>query len=65
MRGTHRLQWRPQITRADQRADYLRSLAMGIEEAVQKDGNGVSLDRAQAHTVTRALWDFADRLELN
>lgn len=39
-----------------------RQLALGMEEALK--GGGVSLEKQLAIIVTNALWELADRIEL-
>lgn len=49
------------------RADVieLRRIAFGIEDALQKTPHGISLTSPAANFVKRALFDYADHLELN
>lgn len=46
-------------------AGAYRHIAMGMEEALEKNSGGVSLEKPLAMIVTKALWDFADRVELD
>lgn len=58
--------FRPRIGNAvDMSPDALRHMAMGIEEALERDTRGVSLEKSIVKYVTRALWDYADRIELD
>lgn len=47
-----------------QQADNLRSLALDIEGALDKDKRGVSMTPPVARLVSRALLDLADRVDL-
>lgn len=47
------------------RADNLRELALGIEDALKRGRPNVQMNRPLARIVTRALWDLADRVELD
>lgn len=42
----------------------LRGLAFRLEDALDKKLKGVSIDRPQAIIMSRALFDLADRVEL-
>lgn len=46
--------------------DELRRVALGIEEALAKGSPlGVTITRPATRTVIRALWDLADRFDLD
>lgn len=48
----------------EQKADHLRSLALDIEGALDKDKRGVSMTPPVARIISRALFDLADRVDL-
>lgn len=50
---------------AERDAESLRNMALGIEEALKRGKPNVSMNRPMAHYVVRALWDLADRVELD
>lgn len=59
-----RIQWNAQPASVEQQADNLRTLALDIEGALEKDKRGVSMTLPVARMVCRALFDLADRVEL-
>jgi hypothetical protein len=52
------------IKHAEHCPGCLRDLAFRIEDALDKKLKGISIDRPQALIVRRALFDLADRVEL-
>jgi hypothetical protein len=53
----------PPPSESEGQADRYRNLAMGIEEALKKNGRGVSLNKPTALSMSRALWNAADSLD--
>jgi hypothetical protein len=49
----------------EQRADQLRTLALVIEEALEKRKGGVSFDVPTSNMIKHSLMDLADRVELD
>lgn len=46
-------------------ADGYRHLAIGIEETLEQDSRGVSLERPLVLIVKEALWALAERIDLD
>jgi hypothetical protein len=53
----------PPPSETEAQANGYRYMAMGIEEALKRDGRGVSFDKPTALNMSRALWDVADILD--
>lgn len=63
----HRLAWNPPypLMPSEMKSDNVRSLAMGIEDAISKDKGGISMETPVAKVVVALLWDLADRVDLD